>query len=314
MSDRRPTCLGVLTLFLLGLGATQAAAWGPAVHVYVADHAGKIWPSLNRTEMYGATLPDACYFAYDLGPVLQAACAAATHEKYEGSEEIGPWIDIWEAADSWNTRALGFGYVSHNEKWGADRTAHDPVWGYVVVRARLMAVALGEHPLLGTLSFEQREAIAHTVIEAATDLQVKRIDQFIGSKLFFAALLRGSFAPQQYAGVYAEGFGGHAASMGVPLADPAATLVAVEGGFRDAMLIYSIALMQEETQAIRTLAKQFAPLAPYWGVNLPPATVEPLIVDLIEEAIAFTENDFPSALRITTRRVRWNLWLHGVWY
>jgi hypothetical protein len=305
-----------MALALLGLAATPAAAWGPGVHAYVADHVGRMWPSLNRTEMYGATLPDACYFAYSLGPELQDACAAATHEGYDGDEDLGRWIDMWEAADSWTTRALGLGYVSHNETWGADRTAHDPDWGYVVVRARLMAEALGDpgYGPLSSLAFPYREAIAHTVIEVATDLQVKRIDPLIGSKLFFAALMRAPLVPGQYAHVYADDFGGYAASMGEPLSDPVATLVAVERGFREAMLAYGIALMKEEGAAIETLARQFAPLAPNWGVDLPPEVVEPLIRRLIQDAITFTEGDFPLALEMTTRRVRWSLWWHGVWY
>ena len=113
MICRRPIRLGVLTLFVLGLAATQATAWGPAVHTYVADHMGKRWPFLNRIEMYGAVLPDMCYFAYPPGD-LQDACTAVIHDHPN-------CLMMWDAAYNLRTCALGYGYESH---YFADITAH----------------------------------------------------------------------------------------------------------------------------------------------------------------------------------------------
>jgi hypothetical protein len=295
---RRRVRLLLITLSLLALAAAPAAAWGPATHAYVADHTGKAWPYLNRIEMYGALLPDACYFAY--GSEYQAACALVAHEQY---------MRMWEGQYCLRNRALGLGYVSHNEEWGADSTAHDG--GYVDLKSYEWALELGSHPVLGALSLGQRVAIAHTVIEAGTDLLVKRIDPFIGSKLTFAALLRGSFVPRQYEAAYA---GELALEAGVPDAAAAAILAQIEANFRGAMVLYGVAFMKDETAAIETLAQQFAPLAEYWGVYGTTEEIELLIQYLIVEAVGRCAGDFPAALKATTSTVRMNLWIHGVCY
>ena len=297
MTCSRPIRLGVLTLFVLGLAATQAAAWGPAVHTYVADHSGKRWPFLNRTEIYGALLADAFYFASELPPGLQAIGAEVTNEHY---------LKMWVGACGLGNRALGFGYVSHNGEWGADSTAHDPVNGYVVLKARAMR---DHHPVLIALLPDptQREAIAHMLAEAGTDLLLKRKDPRIGSKLLLAALLRGSFVPQQYVTTFTPELA-HQTGLAPEVA--AGVLTEVEKGYRTAMVVYGLALMKDEDAALDTLAEQFALLAPGWDVEVPPAVIRQLLVD----AMTLCELDFQDALDFTTQFVRIQLWVNGVWY
>jgi hypothetical protein len=281
-----------ITLALLALAAAPAAAWGPAVHAFVADHIGKA-DGANVFEMYGAMLPDACYFAFDPA-VDQDACAAYVHDQY---------LRMWDEAYDPVTEALGFGYVSHNNDWGADRTAHARFWGYIVTRARFMAVLLRSNEILRDLPFEVRESIAHTVLEAATDVQVLRVDPDIGGKIMMAAE-----SSLEY------GFGEHFAAVYPELGDLAMPL---EAGFQQAMFGYGFALSQgSEEAAIGALATMFAPYADTWVPGGLPDGVdaEELIVQLIELGIVLTANDFPPVLEATRKYVRSSLWWHGIRY
>jgi len=281
-----------ITLALLALAAAPAAAWGPAVHAFVADHIGKA-DEANVFELYGAMLPDACYFAFDPA-VDQDACAAVAHDQY---------LRMWTGAYDPVTEALGFGYVSHNNDWGADRTAHAPFWGYIVTRARVMAVLLRSNEILRDLPFEVRESIAHTVLEAATDVQVLRADPDIGGKIIAAAGSSDGYQiGEHFAAVYPELRG-----LAVPL----------EAGFQQAMLGYGFALSQgSENAAIAALAEMFAPFADSWVPGGLPDGVDAqaLIVQLIELGIVLTERDFPSALDATRKYVRSSLWWHRIRY
>jgi hypothetical protein len=302
MSYRRPIRLVVLTLFVLGLAATQAAAWGPAVHAYFADHAGRIWPSLNRLEMYGATLPDACYFA-GLEPLEEMICVAAVHEGY---------LAMWDVADSRNTKAVGFGFTSHNEEWGADHTAHirsrtpqPPVPlppgvepGYVEVKATILAGMIGPDLIELGVPPGQVHAVCHTLVEAAGDILVKRKAPLIGGRLLLAAALRGEFVTEQFVTAYGWELG-------------AVEAAALEINFRNLMMAYGAALMLDENAAIEALAEGAIPFAGSWDVEeVSPDDVEAAI----RAAMAVIQGDFYSELGATARFVRWNLWWHGVWY
>jgi hypothetical protein len=302
MSYRRPIRLVVLTLFILSLAAAQAAAWGPATHAYFADHAGKIWPSLNRLEMYGATLPDVCYFAFNID---QQACADVVHDRF---------MAMWEARYNLNATALGFGFTSHNEEWGADHTAHLkartlPVNdGYVEAMANAYVIENWRYLAAAGVPWNRWHDAAHTLVEAAGDILVKRKDPFIGNKLLLAALLRGEFVTEQFLAVY----GGPLVAEGLEPVDVAA----LEPTFRGAMMLYGAALMQGETAAIESLARQFAPVAVNWGLDpdTDPETLVQPIIFLIGRAITLIDGSFQCELRATTRFVRWNLWFRGVWY
>ena len=308
MTCGRPICLGVLTLFVLGLAATQAAAWGPAVHVYVADHTGKLWPFLNRTEMYGSTLPDMCYFAYSKGPVFQATCAGVIHDY--------SYMAMWDGAFNLQTVALGYGYESHHE---ADITAHQAGIlvgrneGYVIQKAEILAGVLWPELQKLGLDYGQVQAIAHNLIEVGTDVLVKRVDPLIGSKLTLAALLRGPFVPQQLGAVYA---GELAFQLGTPWtpAEAASELAEAEIEFRIAMVVYGLALMKDEDAAILTLAQQFAAIASNWGVDPETPGLTSLIENAIKAAVALCEPDLRLELAATTWAVRVRLWQQGVAY
>jgi hypothetical protein len=173
-----------------------------------------------------------------------------------------------------------------------------------------MAILLKHNEVLGGLPFKDREAIAHTVIEAATDVQVKRIDSAIGSKLMLAASAAEPdwWVNQYFLAIYGE----QLAYAGIP----SDKIPFLEPSFQAAMSMYGQALAAgSETVAVHALATMFAPLAKNWVPWLDDEEqAKELIVELITFAIGMTERDFPRALRNTRSYVRWNLWWRGVWY
>ena len=141
-----------------------ALAWGPAGHAAIMGgvaQAQGIAPSgyLGLQAVYGAIAPD---LAWQASEPLHTTLGAATHD------DPG-CFEPWDRSGSQSERAFAWGWLSHNQAWGADYYAHlgDPfagTWpapgpGYVVERARALAGASGI-----------TETTAHDYIEAATDL------------------------------------------------------------------------------------------------------------------------------------------------
>jgi hypothetical protein len=155
--------VGVL-LFLL---APPALAWGPAAHALVAmdvaQQRGVVFATdyLLLQAVYGANAPD---LAWQASGVLQAGLATATHD--------GPgYRRAWDLSGPWSKaqRAFAWGWLTHNQVWGADYYAHiaDPFNpprllagpGYVGDRAARLAAARG-------IPVE----VAHDYVEVAIDL------------------------------------------------------------------------------------------------------------------------------------------------
>ena len=201
MSRRAVPLVTVLALVALAGAPPRAQAWGSAVHVYVADHCGRAFPLLDRHEMYGATLPDLFNYVFD--PAVKPA-ADLTHYDV---------MQMWGAATCPVSKAVAFGYVSHNDGWAADFTAHHqnarpPGEGYVIEKAKLLAPALASQLTRLIPNAQQRAAVAlgvsHILVEAGVDILLKRTDPVIGLRVSLAALLRGPQAPRLLVEAYAD--------------------------------------------------------------------------------------------------------------
>ena len=133
------TILTALVL-ILGLGASQAWAWGSATHTYIDDRLNRQGRGeKNLGEMYGGIAPD--LFNYLFAP-YQPYLYGQTHDDF---------LKVWEAAGPGRSsvkRALAYGFVSHNDLWGADVTAHHngltfgQGQGYVIAKAQAMRTYL----------------------------------------------------------------------------------------------------------------------------------------------------------------------------
>ncbi len=106
----------------------KGLTWGSATHAYIAKQLGG---GITDPQMlYGAAAPD---FFYDLSYPGYNYLSKQAHTSI---------ANLKAKARKANMDAFAFGFISHNEKWGADYTAHKKgrtiKKGYVVTKADLL--------------------------------------------------------------------------------------------------------------------------------------------------------------------------------
>ena len=311
--NRRFVRVGVVGL-ALGLLVSSAYPWGSAVHAYVADHLGKKLAPQNLNEMYGLMAPDIFNYSFDLGPVSYAAVYGATHYGF---------MKVWRAAVFPLGKAQAYGFVAHNDAWGADFTAHHAgrtvglAEGYIVAKAGLLLSALKADPGYAALGLPDEIGleVAHNLVETAVDILMKRADPQIGMRVAGAALLASpGFAPlfiKAFSSDLAPVFGGR---IGF-----ARAVVRADLEFRKTMIAYGQALMQDEATAVDLLSGQMADLSrgflASYGIILPSGVdLKPLIVTAVQGGMALCAGDFLAEIRATTAFVKANLAANGITY
>lgn len=244
----RARMAGWLVTALLLAPAVPSLAWGPGTHAVVAlgvakargASAGNDYLALQA--VYGAAAPD---IAWQAEEPLRSALGAAMHD------EPG-YLEPWELARPWSSveRAFAWGWLTHNQVWGADYYAHigDPfegAWpaagpGYVVERAGLLAAAQGIP-----------EDVAHDYVEVAIDLLVdqKFPGLRVGQMVRNAAASRDRQVPSLVVRSYAD----------VPGASRV-TIRALELEFRGGLAIYGEGLSRPTGQDDAAFAAGMAPL------------------------------------------------------
>lgn len=167
------TFLAVVTLTL---APTLAPAFNPATHIYIAD---QLFPeSAHKVDLYyGSTAPDIANSVTN--EEHWPTAFRDTHYRFK---------DLRRCAIGPTQMAFANGWLTHNEKWGADYYAHKvspdgTKPGYVIQKAGLLLEEFGLDTDL-TLGF------AHFAIEVAIDLLLKNEDPQLGGKLLTANLLR----------------------------------------------------------------------------------------------------------------------------
>jgi hypothetical protein len=311
---RHALLVGIGFLVSWSMGAS-VYGFGSATHAYIAREVGNKQGPTSLQEIYGALLPDV--FNGMFGDVYRDSLATRTH--YEFMKLVGK-------AESENDRALAHGFASHNEAWGADRTAHissigHPDSGYVTRKSDELGATLepqvrlflllGGVPNADTVIDEVLPTVAHTAIETAIDLLICRNeDPDIGQRLVLAAQARGWSSPILLCKAYAADL---ATTAGTTEAVAAPLIVAAENEFRLQIEWYGTALSQED--AVDALAEQGAELA-----KLLLAAKQGLVVDIpvdlmkqiMNAAIDAVKNDYAAEVAATIARVRQELKSHGV--
>lgn len=311
----------LMTLVLiLGLGASQAWAWGSATHTYIDDRLNRQGlGQKNLGEMYGGVAPD--LFNYLFAP-YQPYLYGQTHDNF---------LKVWEAAGPGRSsvnRALAYGFVSHNDLWGADVTAHHngltfgQGQGYVIAKAKAMKPILIE-TLFTSLGIWLPDAVAldlsHNFVEYGVDVLVKNLDAQVGAKMAGAALKRNPTFPALLVQAYGDDV---AAVLGLSNKEAAQLILAVEQSFRKIKIYEGQALMQDDAAAITLLAEEYADFAQAYlaafGVTLPPGVGREQIVVLAENliglAMAMCQGDFAQELTATIAFVNEQLDTHGIAY
>ena len=311
---RHASLLGT-ALVLLSSMTVPLYAWGSATHAYIVREAGAKQGPTSLPAIYGAVLPDA--FNVMFGDPYQDHLWTLTHYEF---------MKLVDKAESPNDKALAYGFASHNEAWGADRTAHlssigHPGSGYVIQKQTELAATLAPQvrlfllfngvPNAQAVVDEILPTVAHTAIETAIDLLIaQNQDPDIGQRLTLAARTRGWSAPILLCEAYAADF---AATAGTTEAVAAPLIIAAENEFRYQMELYGTALSQKDPAA--ALAEQGAEIAKQLLAARQGIIVDipmDLMTQILAAAIDAVKNDYAAELAATITHVRRELESHGV--
>ena len=306
--------LNLTVLVILCLTVTSAFGWGAATHTYLANELGSQHGSVNLHEMYGAVLPD--MFNLMFGHPYQEYLWDETHYEF---------MKVVEKAKSREEKALGYGFASHNEDWGADYTAHISAMtpqgdGYVVAKAQLLTpyveyliayfLNLYSIPDAAVIAQQLAPTVAESAVESAVDYLVSQNeDTNVGMRIVFAANSRGSFVPALIKQAYAKDF---SKAAGIKMREAIDIIVETEEQFREYMVLYGGILTQPN--AIELMAQQGADLATLllaeYGISL---EVNPILLEIcILWAIDIVELDYSAELSATLSHVASELESHGI--
>lgn len=239
----------------------RAFPWGSATHAYVIDQIMRKGgpPRL----MYGAIAPDVFNYFFE-DSTLPDQLYALTHFKF---------MQLWDASKGPSDRPSAYGFVSHNNEWGADSTAHIksltfmPNEGFVITKAKILwDLIKAGFPFDEELGV----SICHDVIEAAIDLLIKKLDPNIGNRLVDSA----RSADKKILDLLNKAYLGDVTLL-VGSEDFAKYLIAQnESGFRYAVLQLGNALKQKSPNDLNAIAAIFAALGQQaYGIDVPPAVV-----------------------------------------
>jgi len=313
------TILTALVL-ILGLSASQAWAWGSATHTYIDDRLNRQGlGQKNPGEMYGGVAPD--LFNYLFAP----------YQPYLYGQTHNDFFKVWEAAGPGRSsvnRAFAYGFVSHNDLWGADVTAHHngitfgQGEGYVIAKAKAMRTDLIDTFFAYTgIQLDEKVAmdLGHNFVEYGVDVLVKKLDGQVGAKMADAALKRNPTFPAMLVQAYGDDVAAH---LSISSKDAAQLILKAEQSFRKTKIYEGQALMQDDAAAIALLAEELADFAQAYlasfGVTLPPGVGREQIVGLIEyfigEAMLRCQDDFADELKETIAFVNTQLDTHGIAY
>jgi hypothetical protein len=290
--------------------------WGAATHAYLATELGHEPGVLNLQEMYGAVVPDMFNLLFEY-----------EHQDYLWNKTHYEFMKVvYEGKDD-ESRAFGYGFASHNEDWGADRTAHIDSFGiksgegYVVTKKKILAPQLK----LGMMLFltskgitytpelldELSLAIADSAVESAVDLLVSQNeDTQIGTRMLAAAKLRSPFVPMLLSKAFAKDLAGQA---GIIAEEAILLIVETETQFKEYIELYGGILTQENT--VDLMAEQGAKLAEQmlegqYGIIVE-APAE-LMKTALLAAVDVVKDDYSEELAATLDYVAGQLESHGV--
>jgi len=289
--------IGALFLSLFFFSST-AFSWGSATHAFIDDQIMKKKGLRNLNEMYGAMSPD--IFNYLFEAPFQKDLYMQTHYQFQ---------KVWEQAKSGSAKALAYGFVSHNDSWGADSTAHHAgmtygmTEGYVIAKAKELSTLA---PLPSDLGIPPDVALEmyHNFVESGVDLLIKRLDPSIGDKMITSALRRSREFPYLLVRAYSADL---APYFGSP-ADAAKAITAAEREFRKTTVLYGQALLQDEGTALNLVSEQMAELAEKflgaYGIPAPPKEQAiQLIAFYISISMSLCEQDFAREIAETQNYV-----------
>lgn len=278
---------------------STAYPWGSLTHTYIDQHLKKQSGPFNLEEIYGGVAPDIFNYIFNEPYVF--------YRDYLHDETHNNFIKLWNVVKYGYEKPGASGFVSHNDVWGADSTAHhnsltqNPAEGYVITKAtwlHTILMTIPEYDALG-LPYEVSIEVCHIIVEASGDVLIRREDPTIAKKLVDSALRPSQVFQNLLINAYAQGLADFSELTPYPLdyQDAAMFLAGSDASFRAYMVTYGTIFMQEEPAVIEGLVLEFEALAQSYftalGIILPPGTdLKPLIGFALLAAIDICQGDY----------------------
>jgi hypothetical protein len=324
-----------LAVFILLLTiSTLAIAWGPGTHAYIAN-------KLNK----GMDAPDTIFGA--VAPDINQVLSTDQNSPFFTATHYG-FMDLWNATTVVTTstaKPLAFGFVSHNELWGADHYAHitsnlyknyvnpDVRYsgqnGYVWVKAAqlcsLMQAQLEQSGQGGGLAqvLLSDPMNCHFIVEYAMDIVLKTTrDPKIGARLINAA---SNYDSATLGNLFLAGY-----TAPIPPVTMGYYMNAGQPAWAGLMFTYGTALNQPTLQKTITSVDAFleflaenllgAQIRAALGLQptdpIPDAVKAQLLslIDLgIKDSLVLCALDYNLELDLTLNAVRKNMTAHGIY-
>lgn len=285
---------------------TVSYSWGWGTHAYFANHFGALIGAKNQQETYGAILPDVDEFMGSYSEL--ATMFYLTHYSYP--------LFVQEAGNI--LPRVGTGFCSHNEEGMADYTAHvrnltlDRLdhRGYVVIKAeRLMSRKAGAFgslrllfpPEFQSIASEIAEVVAHSAIEEAVDLWLKRKqDPLWPVRLYLSSSFRDPRIPEILVAAYGPYL-------------PADDIRNAEALFREAAVGYAALFLLPEPTVIEAMVQAGAQqLAGYvlilsggqFTLDPDDPNLQALLGEILAGAIDEVRPDYIHEVQATNWRIR----------
>lgn len=309
---KKTLCLGLLGFVVMSVGAPSAFAWGSATHAYINSLLRSPNSNAGLDFIYGGMAPDLFNYLFD-NPTYLAYLQDQTHHSF---------MKVWAAKDLFSERAEAMGFVSHNDVWGEDSTAHHRsrtllhTEGYVITKAK----ALHEYLWANSEDYRNLEALGitydiyielcHEMVEAAGDVLIARFQPNIGKIIVKSALRPATDLQNLLVRAYVDDFVVFAESVGLPLTVDEATALfrQAEQSFRQSMVAYGTLLQEDEATIIGMLTDNYNSMVQAYlaalGISLPPGTdMTPLIEAAINVSLSLIASDYKKEIMATKNYV-----------
>jgi hypothetical protein len=241
-------------------------------------------------------------------------------------------LQLWNSAGSNAEYALGFGYVSHNDGWGADHPAHHACLtcgentGYIILKAKLLLNTatnpatpqrtFGEELAALGMNPDQQLMVAHLLTEDAVDVRVRNdLLPQLGRKLATAARGDSKGFPPLLVKTYAADYAAYC--FGGDYQKAVSALTSIEKDHRKNMIFLGRAISQPEPVAVQLLAEQIVGVLPDF-LGFPFAVPEAEVVEIMKAglvtSIELCRDDYQKEVEATVQYVGKNLGDHEVSY
>lgn len=294
----------LLIIFLL---PANLFAWGSATHAYISKQLCQ--DNSDSLSIYGSVVPD--FFNQERNSAYFNFVTKITHYNLD---------KIKKESNKRNLNKFALGFISHNEKWGSDLTAHKKARtnfrnGYASGKGGILApfieAELENLFITQGISFpfflanSIASEIAHPLIEVAVDLQIKiHEDEFIGSDIKSSAIYRTAYVPDILISAYANDL---SKKYKISRTEASDIIRNAENSFCESMIQYGEILNQEYDSAIQQLAEQGTEMINYYlnSSYAKGSFVTPEIMKrFIELAIEKTKDDYFKEISETIKYLK----------